>query len=625
MEVQGTHQSMRNSGVTSTYDQLSLTPLVGLQTQGFVYHPNLVSFDLSGDIGWGWNRSSSRSPGYAHNTKDSQQLMRYLAQFNFLSAKPYNGYFFATQDHTYSDYGSFNTYTVDRVRYGGVVNYNTDRVTMTADAGYRNEQDSGVTDSTEISETYFNFFGTDHRQSGQTTLTYHMNQFDNTVNNSFSPTNQVASTSSSLNQTVGLSDSETLGAHQQIVATTGASFSESDYSGQQLQNVTANENVNVTHTPTLDSFYSVDYSHNQLHPVTDSTVQGICGVRHHLYESLTSQVDTHGNYQDYSGAGSSATYDRYGFGVSENYTKKLGTWGRLNIGAGSVADHQDQNSSGAVLTTIDEPHQLNLVGSPTYLDHPYVILSSVVVKGPGGIPTQLNVDYQLVEVGDLTQVLLVPTSAILHSGDVVKVTYESDALYTASFDSLNATAQIRLDLFNKFGFYGRLNWMDNNAPPQVTTQTLTDWVGGMDYSWRWFRAGAEYEDYNSNFTAYQAWRFFQTFNCQPSAASTLSVTLNQSSYNYNDAGSQTQYQFLSRYSIQFLSSLSWFVEGGYMIQDVFGTKQYLGTGRTGIAWTRGKLSVRAGYEYNGQNTTTPGQPDQSFDTSRLYVYLKRTF
>jgi hypothetical protein len=625
MEVQGTHQTTRNNGVTSTYNQLSLTPLVGLQTQGYVYHPNLVTFDLGGDIGWGWNRSTTTGPGYTQTTKDSQQLMRYLAQLNFLSAKPYNASFFATQDHTYSDYGSFNTFTVDSLRYGGVVNYNSDRVTMTADAGYRNEQDTGLNDFTEVSETYFNFFGADHRQSGQTSLTYHINQFENTVNNSYNTTNKVGSTSSSLNQSVGISDSETFGAHKQIVATTGASFSESEYSGQQLQTVTANENVNVTHTPNLDSFYSVDYSHNQLHPVTDSTVQGVSGIRHHLYESLTSQVDVHGNYQDYSGGGSSSTYDRYGFGVSENYTKKLGTWGRLTIGAGAIADHQDQNSYGDVLTTIDEPHQLNLVGPPTFLDHPNVILSSVVVKGPGGIPTQLNVDYQLVQVGDLTQILLVPTSTILHSGDVVKVTYESDSLYTASFDSLNATAQIRLDLFNKFGLYGRLNWLDNNAPPQVQTQTLTDWVGGVDYGWHWFRAGAEYEDYNSNFTAYQAWRLFQMFNCQPSDTSTFSVTLNQSSYTYPDSGSQNQYQFLSRYSIQFLSSLSWFVEGGYNIQDVLGTKQYLSSGRTGVTWTRGKLSVRAGYEYNGQSTTTPGQPNQEFDTSRLYVYLKRTF
>ena len=625
MEVQGTHQTTRSSGVTSTYDQLSLTPLVGLRTQGYIYHPNLVTFDLGGDIGWGWNNSSSTSPGYTYNAKDSQQLLRYLAQLNFLSAKPYNASFFAAQDHTYSDYGTFNTYTVDSRRYGGIFNYTSDRVALTADAGYRNEQDSGVANNTGITEKYFNFLGTDHRRTGQTTLFYHVNQFDNTVNSSYSPTNTVASTSSSLNQTIGLSDSEMFGAHQQVAVTTGASFSESDYAGQQLQTVTANENVNVTHAPNLNSFYSVEYSHNQLHPVTDSTVQGIGGVRHRLYESLTSQLDIHGNYQDYSGAGSSATYDRYGVGVSEDYTKRLGTWGRLTIGAGAIADHQDQISSGDVLTTIDEPHQLNLVGSPTFLDHPNVILSSVVVTGPGGIPTQLNVDYTLQPVGDLTQILLVPTSTILHSGDVVKVTYQSDSLYTASFDSVNATLQIRLDLYNKFGLYGRLNLQDNNAPPQVTTQTLTDWVVGVDYGWRWFRAGAEYEEYHSNYTSYQAWRLFQTFNCQPSDTSTFSVTLNQSSYVYADSGSQNQYQFLSRYSIQLLSSLSWFVEGGYSLQDMFGSQQNLGTGRTGVTWTRGKISVRAGYEFNTQNISSPGQPDQEFDTSRLYVYLKRTF
>jgi hypothetical protein len=228
-------------------------------------------------------------------------------------------------------------------------------------------------------------------------------------------------------------------------------------------------------------------------------------------------------------------------------------------------------------------------------------------------------------VGDLVQIQLVATSAILHNGDSVKVTYESLSLFTASFESLTVNAQIRLDLFGKFGVYGRLNWLDNNAPPQVLTQTLTELVGGTDYAWRWLRAGTEYEDYNSNFNRYTAWRCFENLTFQPTAASTLGLTLNQSWYHYGVGGNQSQYQFLTRYNVQLPAALAWFVEGGYSIQDLLGSEELMGSARTGLTWSRGKLNVRTGYEFNSLDNSSPGQSTQEFLTSRFYVYLKRSF
>jgi hypothetical protein len=98
----------------------------------------------------------------------------------------------------------------------------------------------------------------------------------------------------------------------------------------------------------------------------------------------------------------------------------------------------------------------------------------------------------------------------------------------------------------------------------------------------------------------------------------------QTFYRYADNRSQTQYQFLSRYSTQLLFSLAWYVEGGYAIQDVLGTEQLLGSARTGLSWSRGKLSLRTGYEFN-QQTTATGQWTEERVKHRFYAYLKRTF
>jgi hypothetical protein len=617
LEVEGSHEKNTVSGGTSTYDQLSITPTVGLETKGSVYHPNLCAFNLNGELGWGWDNTQTTASGSTQTQNTSSDVKRYLAQLNFLQEKPYNASFFATQDHTYQNFSSFNTMTVDSTRYGGGVNFFSDTFTLNADAGYWDQKNSGLSGYSEISQNYYNLTAINYRSSGQTTFTARANEYQNTLNN--------GTAQNSDNYGVGLSDSETFGARKQITAATGVTYSQAQYSGQLFNTVTANENVSVNHSPTLDSYGTVNYNHSDYQPVTDDRVQGQYALKHKLYESLVSSVNVHGYYENNnSGNGNSATYDSYGVGGSEDYTKRLGSWGRLSANLGLVGDHVDNNTVGGVQTTVGEPHTLTLSGPPVYLDSPDVILSTVVVFGPGGVVAQVNVDYLLTQVGSLTQISLIPTSAILHNGDTVHVNYQSASTVSASYDTLTGNAQVRLDFLDHYGIYGRLNWMDNNAPPQVVTQTLTEWIFGADYHWRWLRAGVEYDDYNSSFTTYQAGRSFQNLTFKPSAGSTLGFNFNESVYKYSNSESQTMFQAFSHYNVQLVSSVSWFAEAGYIYQDVLGTAQWTGTARTGMTWTRGKMSVHGGYDFNDQESGS-GQYKQQFLRSHFYVYLKRTF
>ena len=620
-EIESTTEETKVGSGSSTYEHLFITPLIGLRTHGSVYHPNLLSFDLNGESGWGWDSTTSKSSGSNQTRNNSQELLRYYAQVNILSTKPYNASFYASQDHTFRDYGTFSTFTVDSTRYGGRLNWRAGKFILSTDMSYRDEQSSGLYGSSEITETYFNFTGIHQRKSSQTTLTYRLNQFDNQQN--------LGASQSSFNHVVGISDSETFGSRKQIIASTGLSYGQSRYGGQDSETVTANENITIHHRPKLDSYFSLDTNLRRYGPADSSRVQGVYGVRHQLYESLTSNLDAHGNYEEHVSGASSASNDRYGVGVFERYTKKLRSWGRLTIGIGTVADHLDYDSSGGVITTIDEPHTLYSLAStntysPVYLNQPRVIASTVVVRGTGGVSAQLNTDYELISAGELTEIRLVQGSLTLHDGDAVTVTYQSESVISAAFESLNASTEVRLDLFGRLGIYGRINRLENNAPPEVLTQTLTDKVGGVDFNWRWFRAGAEYEDYDSNFIQYQAWRFNQNIAFHPGEDSSLSFAFNQTFYRYSDDRSQDQYQFLSRYNLQLLTSLAWYVEGGYAIQEVLGTEQLLASAKTGLTWSRGKLSIRTGYEFNSQNTSSDRWTQERV-RHRFYAYLKRTF
>jgi len=615
MEVDGMSEVVKTDGGKTTHDQISYGPVIGLRRRGAIYHPNLISFDLNGEAGWSWLDDKLTGPGSNNSRHENGDLWRYLAQVNFLPGKPYNGIFSASRNETYRNYDAFSTYRVKIERYGGRANWKTGSLDLNIDSAYRDEHSSGINGTTDLSETYVNFSGTQTRNSGQTTLTYRYDEFDNVVNGGDSLT--------SVSHSVGASDSETFGSRRQGTAVTGASYSRYEYFTDATDTVTANENVTFQHTPDLESYLNLNFSDSSMGSVSATQFQGESGVRHQLYESLTSTLELHGSYDDSSSSTGSTSNDRYGVGLHENYTKRVAPWGRLTIGGAIIVDHEDHDSVGGILTTLNEPHRIFL-NNVTYLNNPRVLTATVQVRSASGIPATVNVDYRLVTSGQLTGIQLLIGSTSLHDGDSVLVDYQSDSLYTATFESFNGSAQIRLDLYNKFGIYGRINWLDNTAPAEAQTQTLTDLVGGADFTWRGFRLSAEYEDYDSNFSKYQAWRFYQSYMWQSSDTSTLNLDFNQIFYDYPDTGTQEQYQFVARYNAQLLFSLAWYAQGGYSFQHVAGTDQDNGLASTGLTWSRGKLSLRTGYMYNYQLTTSSSNEERR-EQNYFFAYLKRTF
>jgi hypothetical protein len=614
LDAEGLRETVQSGGATSVHDNFLLVPLVGLDMNGSVYHPNLMSFDLNGQGGVGWTQDKVTSPGYSLTRNENNSLFRYLGTVNFLSGKPYNASFFAAQDHTYNNYDFFNTATVDSLRYGGRLAWSAKTFNLSSDMGYREQTATGLNGTSGITETYLNANGINQRETGNSTLSYNYDNFGNQLN--YGPVQ------TSVSQSVAGSDTETFGGQVPITATTGASYGWAQYASQNAETFNATENVTVKHSPNLESFAALTYDDSQLDPSTSSLFQGIAGIRHQLYESLTSSFDVHGNYGQIDSPGTSGTNDRYGIGVHEDYTKRLGTWARLSLGGSAIVDHEDHDYSGdSIVTIINESHILRDT-TQTLLNNPGVLAATIVVTGSNGVPVYANgVDYQVIPQGQMTQIQRLPTSLNLPNGTSVLVSYQSQSLYNSSFNSVNGALSLRLDLFNLVGVYGRLNTVDNDAPPTALEETLTDWVGGADVTWRWLRAGAEYEDFDSNFTQYKATRFFQSLSFQPTEQTTLGFNFNQIFYSYPDGQHQTQYQFIGTLNSQLRSWLSWNLEGGLYQQEAMGVSQNLAAARTGLNATWGKLSVKLGYQYNYQVTEQAERREGNY----FYLLLKRVF
>jgi hypothetical protein len=602
-----------NGANPSVHKYWIATPLLGLRLDGSVYHPNLATFHFDGEGGAGWGQDSVTGPGSVTARNESQNLVRYIASIDFLSGKPYNAGAFATQDHNYSNYDFFNTAVVDSLRYGGRAAWNVKSFNLSLDAGNRQQEASGLTGTSFIADTYLNFNGLSQRDRGSSTLAYTYDDYRNRVN--AEPTQQGVS------QSFSASDSQTFGRNGQISASGGVGYGQADYSTSKLQTFNANANVIAQHSATLESFYNFNYVDNEQSPASSSLIQAMAGLRHQLYASLSSAVDVHGSFNNFSGSLSDGHNNLYGVALNERYSKNLTPWARLSLGGAVSLDHQDNQASGSVLTVLNESHVISDI-VPATLKYPHVILSTIVVTGPGGAPTyKQGTDYQVIQSGEMTQLLRNPTSLDLPNDSQILVNYNSDSLYTATFESYTSGVQIRLDLFNTVGLYGRYNSLGNNAPPSVSVESLTDWVGGAEVSLSWLRAGAEYQDYNSNFSQYHATRLFQTFTFRPADDLTLGLDLNQIWYRYPTNPQEVQYRFMARADTQLNGWLAWNVEGGYYLREAMNVQQDLAAARTGLVMTWGKLIIRTGYQYNYELTQQSGLLTRNF----FYLHLRRVF
>ena len=119
-------------------------------------------------------------------------------------------------------------------------------------------------------------------------------------------------------------------------------------------------------------------------------------------------------------------------------------------------------------------------------------------------------------------------------------------------------------------------------------------------------------------------RFFQNFDFALTAASSLGFDFNETFYHYPGNGDQSQYQSMCRFNTRLPLALTWYVDGGVLMQEFSGTRQVQGVARTGIGWTRGKLSLRAGYEFNSQSTASAGFTEERIK-HRFFTYLRRSF
>ena len=608
--LEGIHEEtdFGNSASRVTYDRVFMGPLIGLKGSGSVYHPNLLTFTLSGEAAPGY--SAERTESAASTDRSELRLLgNYLANFIFLGNKPYRSSAFVSQNYSYRDYDFFNRVEVDTKRYGGTVGYQAGPVPVTISAWRRDEETFGLTDNSSIRETGLTLDADNERDSGTTTFNYTFNDY---TRRDF--TAQAGGTDHSF----GLSDVETFGRREQIHLNTSAGYSTREYTESPSDDFNATGNLSIEHRPSLTSFYDASYYHSVSDSIVGSVesdnLNGSASLRHQLYESLTSTLrlqglnsSSTGTFTDTNGVATTSQSDtlRLGGGIAEQYTKRLGHSSRLTALGSFLYERTDQQNTGRILIQTDEAHSFPSAssGSPPdtfFLNLPFVDETSIVITDAQNTlpPYQRGLDYTVSRNGFLTLISRTATSTIPRSTTVL-VDYRAEASPSGKYDTVTGLFQLRIDFWDGLlGMYGRLNSVQNHGSPDLVVQDINSFAFGADVTWRWLRAGMEYEIYDSTFSSYRTARLFQSLAFKPDEASTLNFDLIESYTRYLDADRDEQnYSFISRYHRRVTRYLGFDFEGGISVRIGPGVDQTLAAARPGMQFNMGRLSVKAGYDF----------------------------
>jgi hypothetical protein len=273
----------------------------------------------------------------------------------------------------------------------------------------------------------------------------------------------------------------------------------------------------------------------------------------------------------------------------------------LRLSASVNLDHVETEGINRVE---NEPHNFSQPGGAppgsVFLDQPNVITSSIEVtdQNDSQPPYVLGVDYDVLRNGTRTLIQRVIGSRIPVDATFL-VDYRTIPTAAGSYENLTEYYEARLDLWNYlWGFYFRYTRSANNAPPELLVQDLTIYTAGTDFTWRWFRAGAEGQIYDSSESEYHSLSFYQSVAFTLDAASTVSASLNENWVDYIDADRTEQnFRFTTQYQRTFTSRLGFNIEGGVALRRGEGVDQTLATARPSFQYRIGQTTINAGYDF----------------------------
>jgi hypothetical protein len=601
------------------YEQSStiIWPLLKLSLNGSVYHPAFMSFDLHVEAGYSWEDASEETTepvddgSFSEDRDGTTALRRYDATVTFLRNKTYPVTLNAGRSVDRRDYDFFRRVTVYDDHYGLDMGSQNTVLPVTLSFQHTESETIDDFDQTSALDVDRAVLTAEHTRDNGDKTRFHM-AADQYRRRELSYIEQNGESES-----LFLTDTHSFGPDDSATLRSRIDFDDRDSTYSDLTRLGVYESLILEHNDRLSSSYNYNFTDRRTEE--SDTVQHIAsaGLKHQLYESLTSSIDLHGKSSENTYIDSyDLDVNQGGFKLSELYKKKLGKWGRLTVGAGFGVDNEQRDSTGDLLYEKDESYSMS-DSRVHFLKQPGVDAESIVVKDSSG--TRLyyeDVDYIVIEHGGVMELKRI-FGGNIPAGSLVLVDYTAQLDPTDSFDSTLTDGMFRLDMMDRhFSFYGNFMSLHHSGGSTLFLEELDQGALGVHFNYQQFSAGYEYESVDSSYLPYQSSHSFQDYVFDLSPRSSIGLNFDQHAVKYDESGEeQTTYSFIGRFQAELRPGFQLLCEGGQRTASGLNLDRDLTTARAELDLAAGRLSVKVGYEYQREDY-------EGEQRDRDYIYMR---
>ncbi len=279
----------------------------------------------------------------------------------------------------------------------------------------------------------------------------------------------------------------------------------------------ADERLRIDHFKNLVTTYEYLLVSNDNNGQRDTSNTATFQVQYRPFPNLTQTVTLQAFYETLSPGGHT---DYYAAETSPSYTHSIPWGGTLNLGT-SGRYEIDQNHTGGPVTVLNEKHTAPAFFGPGIgftLTSPFVVTSTIVMydtRGGGRRVTTLGVDYYIVVQGQLTQIVIIPTTVVIEPGDPLEVNYSYVVGPSGRYSTTNLGAEAGVTF----------SWIALNFSHQQSNQSLQSGTGAQYLT--------SFHQENAELNVHREWESFdarglalyQVFHTRSEATGTFDYTL----------------------------------------------------------------------------------------------------
>ena len=499
---------------------------LNFQTNGWVYHPALVTFDLGLSPEFVW-RKSETSPG--DERSDKLDFLGYSVDTTWLQEKPYTLRLRSLRDRR--DISSSLAADVTTESSADSVSLLLTYPILPTTLTY-SENDT-ITDGffrTEMSQERWQLDSRMETEKSDTRLSVTDIRQDRLIRD-------VPSASDRFN--AALANTYFLGTGGRLTSQLNLVKFANLGAGLESSNRTTNlaSRLDLTHRENLDSFYSVNLNKNDLQQYPSNSAALQAGFTHRLYENLTSTFRVSHSKTSFSDGDI-----RYlGGNMDFTYNRRI-PWGELTVDLGLSERIQDNQVIADFVQVQDERHVFEGIATTIILDNINIDTDSIeVTDATGTIVYVRGIDYQVDSAGQATVIVRDPFAGIGDNATVL-VSYRYDADPPAKLGLTGTTYGVQFQLWeNRLRLYVRGSRLEerliDGIEPFALRHDRTKRVGAQ-LNLRWSKTRVEFEDRDSINIPVERQTLSQSFNFTHWQRLSLSIAGQISKTRQKDTGEQ---------------------------------------------------------------------------------------